>query len=78
MSYKYNGSMIQIAHPVQSISVNKQRVIFSDTQGLKNAMFQKAEIFGIFTIDSFLFGLGVIVFILLVASLFITNSPRVR
>ncbi len=43
MSYKYNGSMIQIAHPVQSISVNKQRVIFSDTQGLKNAMFQTAR-----------------------------------
>ncbi len=40
MSYKYNGSLIQIAHPVQSISVNKQRVIFSDTQGLKNAIFQ--------------------------------------
>ncbi|ENO00023.1 hypothetical protein J139_05485 [Pseudoalteromonas agarivorans S816] len=35
--------MIQIAHPVQSISVNKQRVVFSDTQGLKNAMFQKAS-----------------------------------
>lgn len=43
MSYKYNGSLIQIAHPVQSISVNKQRVIFSDTQGLKNAIFQKAS-----------------------------------
>ena len=43
MSYKYNGSMIQIAHPVQSISVNKHRVIFSDTQGLKNALFQKAS-----------------------------------
>ena len=43
MSYKYNGSVIQIAHPVQSISVNKQRVIFSDTQGLKNAIFQKAS-----------------------------------
>ena len=41
MSYKYNGSLIQIAHPVQSISVNKQRVIFSDTQGLKNAIFKK-------------------------------------
>ncbi|MBE0456514.1 MULTISPECIES: hypothetical protein [Pseudoalteromonas] len=43
MSYSYNGSMIQIAHPVQSISVNKQRVIFSDTQGLKNALFTKAS-----------------------------------
>lgn len=43
MSYKYNGSLILIAHPVQSISVNKQRVIFSDTQGLKNAIFQKAS-----------------------------------
>ncbi|MGO2478735.1 MAG: hypothetical protein ACTH7Q_10325 [Pseudoalteromonas sp.] len=43
MSYSYNGSMIQIAHPVQSISVNKQRVIFSDTQGSKNALFSKAS-----------------------------------
>ncbi|MDP4985669.1 hypothetical protein [Pseudoalteromonas tunicata] len=39
MSYNYNGSLIQIAHPVQSISVNKSNVIFADKTGLKNTRF---------------------------------------
>ena len=60
--------MIGIASilPFMAVLTNPDVV---ETNLLLNAMFQKAEIFGIFTIDSFLFGLGVIVFILLVASL---------
>ena len=60
--------MIGIASilPFMAVLTNPDVV---ETNLLLNTMFQKAEIFGIFTIDSFLFGLGVIVFILLVASL---------
>ncbi|KAF7765004.1 MULTISPECIES: hypothetical protein [Pseudoalteromonas] len=39
MSYEYNGSMIQIAHPVQSISVNKSTVVYADKTGMKNTRF---------------------------------------
>ncbi|WP_170940425.1 hypothetical protein [Pseudoalteromonas sp. NBT06-2] len=39
MSYTYNGSEIQIAHPVQTISINNLRVIFADSQGQKYTQF---------------------------------------
>ena len=40
MSYTYKGSEIQIAHPVQTISINNLRVIFADNQGLKTTCFE--------------------------------------
>ncbi|SFC15951.1 hypothetical protein [Pseudoalteromonas denitrificans] len=43
MSYTYNGSQIQIAHPVHTISINKQRVIFADTQGQKCTQFETSS-----------------------------------
>ncbi|CAM4135872.1 hypothetical protein [Pseudoalteromonas byunsanensis] len=39
MSYEYNGSVIQIAQPVLSISVNKSNVIFADKMGMRNTRF---------------------------------------
>jgi hypothetical protein len=39
MSYTYNGSEIQIAHPVQTISINNLQVIFADSQGQKSTKF---------------------------------------
>ncbi|BBN83810.1 hypothetical protein PA25_37950 [Pseudoalteromonas sp. A25] len=43
MSYEYNGSLIQIAQPVLSISVNKSNVIFADKTGSKNTRFSTAS-----------------------------------
>ncbi len=42
MSYNYNGSQIHVAHPVQSISVNKQCVIFADKYGQTKSSFKNA------------------------------------
>lgn len=41
MSYLYNGSQINIAQPVQFISINKHHVVFTDKQGAKQARFAK-------------------------------------
>ncbi len=41
MSYLYNGSQINVAQPVHSISINKHRVVFTDKQGAKHARFIK-------------------------------------
>ncbi|CAH9053828.1 hypothetical protein PSECIP111951_02397 [Pseudoalteromonas holothuriae] len=43
MSYEYNGSVIQIAQPVLSISVNKSSVTFADKAGLKNTRFSTSS-----------------------------------
>ena len=40
MSYIYNGSKIQIAQPVHSVSVNNCSVIFADKSGLKTTQFE--------------------------------------
>jgi len=36
MSYTINGAEIRVAHPLHSISVNKNQVVFADQQGFRN------------------------------------------
>jgi hypothetical protein len=37
MNIILNGTEIQITQPIHSISVNKNRVVFTDAQGVKSA-----------------------------------------
>ena len=39
MTIIFNGTQIQVTQPVHSISVNKNRVAFTDAQGEKSAQF---------------------------------------
>ena len=39
MTIIFNGTQIQVKQPVHSISVHKNRVVFTDAQGEKSAQF---------------------------------------
>ncbi len=39
MTYQYQGSDIEVTHPVNSISINQRKVIFADKQGNKRQLF---------------------------------------
>ncbi len=43
MSYQYNGEQIHIAHPVTFVSVNKNKVIFTDRNGIKRPNFSNPK-----------------------------------
>ena len=43
MSYTINGTEIRVAHPLHSISVNKNQVVFADKQGFRNVTLPDAK-----------------------------------
>ncbi|MFT5880506.1 MAG: hypothetical protein ACI86X_001634 [Moritella sp.] len=43
MTITFNGTKIQIIQPVHTISVNKNRVTFTDSQGDKAAQFSNVS-----------------------------------
>lgn len=43
MSYLYKGTEIQLNQPLRSVSVHKNKVIFSDLVGFKNVTLDNAK-----------------------------------